>query len=127
MNTRTYRTLDSLVARTTLGLIALSGLLMITPAAVIAGPKPLKPQTASAKVLLADLDLTTPAGVNEAHQRLAAAAKRLCQEFSDNRRISDHATFVDCYHDTLADATKNFSAQVEAMGTRGATVARNKP
>jgi UrcA family protein len=100
---------------------------MMTPAAVIAGPKPLKLQTVSAKVVLADLDLATPAGLNEAHQRLAAAAKRLCQKFSDNRRISDRATFIDCYHETLADATKNFSAQVEAMGTQGTQVARNEP
>jgi UrcA family protein len=128
MNTRTHRSLDSLLARTTIGSLALSALLVITPAAVIAGPQHMnKPQKASAKVSLADLDLTTPAGISEAHQRLAAAAKHLCREFSDSRRISDHATFVDCYRDTLASATQDFTAQLEARGIEGTQVARNVP
>jgi UrcA family protein len=128
MNTRTHRILDSLVARTTIGSLALSALLVITPAAAIAGPQHMnKPQTASAKVFLADLDLTTPAGISEAHQRLAAAAKRLCREFSDSRRVSDNATFVDCYRDTLANATQDFTAQLEVKSIEGTQVARNAP
>jgi UrcA family protein len=128
MNTRAHRTLDSLVARTTIGSLALSALLGITPAAVIAGPQHMnKPRTASAKVFLADLDLTTPAGISEAHQRLATAAKRLCREFSDSSRVSDRATFVDCYRDTLANATQDLTAQLKLGGIEGTQVARNAP
>ncbi len=128
MNARMHRTLDSLFARTTIGSLALSALLVITPAAVIAGPQHMnKPQTASAKVFLADLDLTTPAGIGEAHQRLAAVAKRLCREFSDSRRVSDSATFVDCYRETFAKATQDFTAKLEVRSMEGAQVARNTP
>jgi UrcA family protein len=101
-------------------------LLLIAPATVIAGPLPTNtPETASAKVSLTDLDITTEAGLAAAQKRLAAAAKNLCQTFSDDRKVADRQTSADCYRDTLANALRHLDSRVAAARSGRSDVAQN--
>jgi len=81
-------------------------------------PVPGKPETAAGTVVLAGLDLSTSAGIAEAHKRLTIMSERLCRKFRDNRKVSDWETYVDCVHDTLASA-------LERIQTPTSSVARN--
>jgi UrcA family protein len=75
------------------------------------------PETASASVALAGLDLTTPTGVLEAHDRMAAAARRLCLKFMDERKVSARETYADCVHDALTAASQRLEAAINAPAT----------
>jgi UrcA family protein len=77
-----------------------------------------KPETATATVALAGLDLSTPAGSAQARERLTRAAARLCRKFQDGRKIADWANYVDCVHDAVAGA-------LERNQISGLSVARN--
>jgi len=79
---------------------------------------PRKPETAAGTVVLADLDLSTPAGIAEARKRLTIMSERLCNKFRDDRKVADWETYVDCVHDTLASA-------LERIQTPTSSVARN--
>lgn len=114
-------------AHTPIGSLSLFLLLGIAPLAVIAGPQRASaPETVTTTVSFADLDLSTPAGIDAAHKRLVAAAQRLCHQFSDSRRISDRETSAACYRETLADATQRFNAQLATARAEGTNVARNE-
>jgi len=115
-------------AKTRSGALYLLFLTAIAPVTVIAGPHlASKPETLSATVSVANLDLATPAGISAAHQRLAATARRLCHEFSDSRRVDNNAMLADCYSETLAIATRRLEAQLKAASVAATAVARNTP
>jgi UrcA family protein len=126
MNIQTRRTQRPLIARTIIGSLYLSALLVIAPAAVIAGPAS-APETASATISLFDLDLTTSSGLSAAQQRLAVAAKRLCNRFADSRKVSDRATAVECYRDTLAKALQRLNVHFATTRAEQSAVAQNVP
>ena len=54
----------------------------------------------SRPVTLAGIDLSTPAGIAAAEARIAAAARQLCRQFEDSRRVSSRETYADCVRDT---------------------------
>lgn len=94
---------------------ALSAILALAPGILMAKSRSAThPEVVAAKVSLADLDLTTPEGARVAHDRLAAAALRLCNKFGDTRRISNVATIGDCSRDTLNDALRRLNLQLVA-------------
>ena len=63
-------------------------------------------ETLSATVSVSDLDLTTPAGIQAARERLTKQALILCGKFSDSRRISNRETMADCVRHAVAEALK---------------------
>jgi UrcA family protein len=86
-------------------LLLSAAFLVVTPSFAPAGELvPAKPETASGTVALAGLDLSTTAGMAQAHRRLTLLAERLCRKFRDDREADDWATYVDCVHDTLTSA-----------------------
>ena len=114
------------VTRTLIRPLPLCALLAVAPATVIAAPHHARAaDTVSAKVSLGDLDLNTQAGIHAAHERLAAAAKRLCRTFSDTTRISDQITTAECYKETLVDAIRHFESQWATIQADISVVARN--
>ena len=128
MPIQTYHSRRSRIVHTSIGPLSLSLLLGIAPLAVIAGPQRTNaPETVGTTVSFADLDLSTPVGIDAAHRRLVAAAQRLCHKFSDSRRISDRETSAACYRETLADATQRFNALLATASAAGTDVARNTP
>lgn len=104
----------STTALTTTALFCLFGL-----SAAASAVEPPSSETASLAVSLADLDLTTQAGADAAAGRINAAAKKLCRQFADDRKVSAWATYTDCYHATTAEVFR----QLEA-GTRSASATR---
>lgn len=129
MPIQTHHSRRSRIIHTPIGSLSLSLLLGIAPLAVIAGPqqRTSAPETVGTTVSFADLDLSTPMGIDAAHKRLVAAAQRLCHKFSDSRRISDRETTAACYHETLADATRRFNALLATASAEDSNVARNTP
>lgn len=102
--------------RSLLGALSVCIVLLNSPTTVSADTSR---ESVSASVPLGGLDLTNPAHLNIARERIAAAAKRLCMTFYDARRADNHEMFVDCYSKSVADA-------LERLGTR-LTVARTEP
>jgi UrcA family protein len=100
------------------GLLLSAVLAAAMPNLAPAGEPVPKPETAAGTVALAGLDLSTTAGIAQAHKRLTVMAERLCRKFRDNREAADWATYVDCVHDTLSSA-------LEKIQTPTASVARN--
>lgn len=90
-------------------LLLSAAFLAATPSFAPAGELvPGKPETASGTVVLAGLDLSSSAGIAEAHKRLTIMSERLCRKFRDDRKVADWETYVDCVHDTLAGALERF-------------------
>jgi UrcA family protein len=102
------------------GVLLLSAVLVAAmPSLAPAGElMPGKPETAGGTVALAGLDLSTTAGIAQAHKRLTIMAERLCRRFRDDREAADWATYVDCVHDTLTSA-------LEKIQTPTSSIARN--
>jgi UrcA family protein len=59
----------------------------------------------STSVSVADLDLSTNAGIQAARERLHRAARKLCDEVLEPSSISHQPDFVRCVDQTMADAT----------------------
>jgi UrcA family protein len=74
-----------------------------------------KPETAVGTVVLAGLDLSTPAGIAQARKQLSIMAARLCREFRDDRKATDWATYVDCVHDTVARTLQRIQTPVSSL------------
>jgi len=116
------------MAQTRTGALCLVLLSLMAPAAVIAGPHHArKPETVATAISLANLDLTTPTGIDAAHQRLAIAAQRLCRKFSDSRRVDDYQTYAECYREALSDAVRRLDAHLKRANADAAEVAENTP
>jgi UrcA family protein len=86
---------------------ALLALCALASASAVAGSQTgAAPVTRTAKVSLADLDLSTPEGARAALQRLHQTARRLCAQVADSLDLSHQPNFVKCVDDTLAAALK---------------------
>jgi UrcA family protein len=128
MNIETLHSRRSGISQIAFGSLFLSPFLAIAPLAVKADPQSKSaPETVSKTVSFSDLDLTMPAGINAAHARLVAVARRLCHTFSNSLRASDRETSDACYRETLADATRRFNALLGTARADGTDVARNTP
>jgi UrcA family protein len=66
--------------------------------------KPDSPAARTAAVSMADLDLTTEAGMRTARERLHATARRLCRRVVDPWAVSHQQDYVACVDATLASA-----------------------
>jgi UrcA family protein len=111
MNTETGLSRDSLRPHTRLGTIALLMLFGLVPAVTLADP-PTVPvvATRSAKVSLADLDLSTPAGARVAYERISRLAERLCDDRGDPWNKYHAATYAACVRESVADAVRQIQA-----------------
>lgn len=63
-----------------------------------------------AGVSLADVDLSTSAGIQEARNRLRAMAQRVCAEGVAGHDLTSQPTFVACVESTVAGALRQISA-----------------
>jgi UrcA family protein len=66
--------------------------------------KPDGPSVRTKVVSVADLDLATAAGMQQARKRLHAAARRLCGRVIDPWAVSHQPDYVACVDTTLASA-----------------------
>ncbi|MFL6604679.1 MAG: UrcA family protein [Steroidobacteraceae bacterium] len=74
--------------------------------------------TRAANVSLADLNLTTPAGLHTARERLRVIARRLCAELAHSHELSYRPNFAACIDDTLAGALAQVTALAAAKDSR---------
>ena len=76
-----------------------------TPAVVAKPVAPVGfPQAISKRLSFADLDLSTPEGVQTAHERLQQVARNLCYQVADDLDLSQHANFLVCVDKAMAQA-----------------------
>lgn len=114
MNTKTQLALRSISPLISIRAAALVALFAMTSAVALADQPP---ATRAAKVSLAGLDLSTPAGARAAHERIKATAERLCFELSDPRKIDFQAVYNVCVNEALADIVRRINAPtVAALG-----------
>jgi UrcA family protein len=100
-------------------LLLSAALLATMPSFAPAGERASRqPETAAGTVVLASVDLSTSAGMAEAHERLTIMSEHLCRKFRDERKADDWASYVDCVHDTLASV-------LERIHKPTSTLARN--
>jgi UrcA family protein len=133
MNTDTYmarRFGPQVAVRTT----ALMALLALAPVAAIAqSPAAAGVETRTSNLSLAGLDLSTPAGVDAARDRLQQTARRRCSQVADRQDLSHQPNFIACMDETLAAALRQINGPVRAAieepgewHTRQADVTRSR-
>lgn len=83
----------------------LMALLALAPIAVIAQSQAAGTEVRTSTVTLADLDLSTPDGVNIARDRLHEAARQLCSQ-SVGEDPAHPGKFIACMNDTVTDALR---------------------
>jgi UrcA family protein len=66
------------------------------------------------KVSLADLDLSTPHGIQAAHERVRIAARRLCAKVAISADIQQQLDYITCIDDTMAPVM----AQIDDMSRK---------
>jgi UrcA family protein len=92
-----------------IGMVVLFGLASV--AAAYADPPVIRVVASrNAKVSLADLDLTTPAGARVAYERIRRVAERLCHDPEDPWSRYHAATYNACVRETVADALHQIQA-----------------
>jgi UrcA family protein len=116
MNMKAYLCHWTFNSKTLLPEIGLAVMLAAVTGTVLADPPPAvaKTESVAATVSLADLDVSTPQGARAATARLAKVVQRLCRKLGDTRRVSNWATYADCYSETLADALRRLHVPVLA-------------
>jgi UrcA family protein len=85
----------------------LLGCLLIPVAALAEEPQ--AAVSRSARVSLADLDLSTAEGAQAARERIQATARRLCRQFIDPLDLDVHASFVACVDRAVAAALRQIT------------------
>ncbi len=77
------------------------------------------------QVILSDLDLSTVAGQESAHERLLQMAQRLCTEVADLDDLSHHSNFLKCVEAATAGTRPHLDAMIRrATDIRTASVAQ---
>jgi UrcA family protein len=107
--------------------IALIALCALVSGVTLAGSKTDNaPVTRSAKVPLADLDLSTPEGVRAARDRLHQAARHLCNRVADELDLTHQANYGACVDETRAAAAlrKVIEPAAAAVPSTSVTVAK---
>jgi len=97
----------------------LMALLALAPIAVIAQSQAAGTEAHTSTVTLADLDLSTPEGVNIARDRLHAAARQLCSQVA-GPSPSNPTNFIACLNDTVTDALRQIDQPGRAAIESGA-------
>ena len=112
----------------TLSLIAaVTAFVLLVPVAVVADTQAAKSETATATVSLADLDISAAAGARAARDRLHTRLQQLCRRFLDDRKVSSWETYVDCCHDTFANARQKLNERTLVARTEQSDVGRIEP
>jgi UrcA family protein len=94
---------------------ALVGLCIFSSGLTVAAPQAdSHPITRSAKVSLADLDLSTPEGARAARERLRETARHLCDRVADELDLSQQTNYVTCVDETLAAALRKVNGPAAA-------------
>jgi UrcA family protein len=103
----------------------LTALVAVAPIAAIADPPAVTaPDTRVADVSLADLNLSTSAGMRVARERLQAMAQRICAGHADIPGLSSSPNIVACVDGTLAGALRNIRTLRPANETTRHSVTR---
>jgi UrcA family protein len=105
----------------------LAAILALAPGLLLAQPPShTAREGASTKVSFTDLDLTSSGGQLAAKERLSAAANRLCQKFSDSRKVDSRASAEDCYRETIGAALRQLNTLVARVSSRDSQLAQNQ-
>jgi UrcA family protein len=118
MDTETYLPRCYFNRHTAIRVAALAALCALASVASAEPPAAPAAETRVAKVSLAGLDLSTPAGARAARTRLKKMAQRLCRQFGDDLRASNRVTMNACVRETLADAVRQMNSPVVAASPR---------
>jgi hypothetical protein len=59
--------------------------------------------------------VSTKAGADAANDRINSAAKKLCRQFADDRKVSSWASFTDWHHATTAEVFRPLDAGNRAI------------
>jgi UrcA family protein len=90
----------------------------LASAVAVGGPQTeTAPFTRSAKVSLADLDLSTPEGASAARERLRQTARRLCAQVADELDLSHQANYAACVEESLAAALRKIEEPTVASAS----------
>ena len=105
------------------GLCAL--FLTLGGAGISSAQTPSKPADApgTLKISLAGLDLSTPQGIQAAHERVRMAARRLCAKVENSADVQRQLDYITCIDDAMAPVV----AQIDdvARKTSAQQLARN--
>jgi UrcA family protein len=102
-----------------LGTLLLSGL---CAAAAPSFGGTLSGTSSSSKVTLNDLNLATPAGMDEARARIERAAKQACVRMIDLDDLSHHDNFLACVSQALEQSQPALAALAQQSAARVASV-----
>ena len=98
--------------------LALLAAAVLVPAVTLADPTGRKePEIKTATVSVADLDLNTEAGARIAHERISAAAWKLCGRLENSRKVDHRETTNECYRDAVAAASARLMPPAQVAGT----------
>lgn len=89
-------------------------ILLVPSSSFGAEVNPPLPESISARVSLADLNLATAAGSEVAHARISAAARKLCREFRDSTSIAARETYAECWAQARDEALQQLEMQTQA-------------
>jgi UrcA family protein len=81
-----------------------AGVFFMAGASMVSAGTPSSYNTLSAGTSLADLDLSKPADVAIARQRIDRLAHKLCDHFADPLSLSHRPNYVACLADAIAKA-----------------------
>ena len=96
----------------------LLALCALVSSVTVAGPKTDTAVIQSARVSLADLDLSTPEGARAARERLRQTARHLCNRVADELDLSHQANYVACVDETLAAALRKVNEPAATSAPR---------
>jgi UrcA family protein len=113
MSTRIRQLYQLVYRRRALHAWTLATIACLAPLAIQAAPATNRtPERVSARVTLADLDLSTTEGMQAARARLKVAAQRLCYKVVDSRRASATTLHQECSSEALAEALRRLDGMV---------------
>jgi UrcA family protein len=106
--------------RNTVRTAVLTALCVFGSVTAMAQQAPGVPESASAKISLTGLDLSTPEGITAARERVHQAARRLCSAVAHSTDIAHQPDFIKCVDVTMASALPQLSG-AERVAAAGAT------
>jgi len=74
-------------------------------------------ESASRKISLAGLDLSTPEGMAAARERVHEAARQLCSEVAHSTDLAHQPNFIKCVDATMASALQQLSGPKRVAAT----------
>jgi UrcA family protein len=75
-------------------------------------------------VSLADLDLSTPAGLSLARERIHQSARKLCEQVSDPLDLSRQSNYVACVDESVTQAMAHITGVTPTLVAQSQSAAR---